>query len=130
MTGRKNGVIAHLTRRIFLDCGEGETFDDNEPVPTLVYQCHCILHRLNLAINFIWKSESVDESVCILADKIEILMKYCYNFFNRSSERRASYKKLIQAFSGAVLPASWCETRWLSRMHCIDAVYNSKDAII
>ena len=42
---------------------------------------------MNLSVDDIFRKEGVERRVSELADKIDIVVKYCYNLFSRSSER-------------------------------------------
>ncbi|KAI6657219.1 Transposase [Oopsacas minuta] len=104
MRGAVNGVIVRLNRIINFkvnpdlgeDCSENKTF-----------AAHCVLHRLNLSLNDVFVSEDAPNVVKILADKIELVVKYVHNRFARSSGRRHQYEKLIDVFTRVEIPGSW-----------------------
>ena len=68
--------------------------------------------------------------MCQLADRIELIVKYCHSWFARSSERRLDYKNLIKEHTVVEIPASWNETRWLSRYRALKATCDSNSAIL
>ena len=107
MRGLENGVKARIDRFI---AGQGTGTSDSVP-KKMIFSCHCVLHRVNLSLDDVFVAEGASNEVAELADKIEILMKYCYNFFSRSPERREAYLSLVNQFTECVLPGSWVDTR-------------------
>ena len=84
MRGLKNEVKARIDQFI---AGQGTGTSDSVP-KKMIFSCHCVLHRVNLSLDDVFVAEGASKEVAELADKIEILMKYCYKFFSRSPERR------------------------------------------
>ena len=107
MVGAKGGLRTRLNKYIYSKLHM--EFDEK---CYLFFSVHYVCHRVNLSVDDVFKKEGVERRVSELADKIEIVVKYCYNFFSRSPERRREYQKLISTFSQITLPSSWCDTRW------------------
>ena len=126
MVGSKTGLKVRLNRHIRFALN----MDDTEDGSCLFFNVHCVCHRVNLAVDDVFKREGVKKKVCELADQIEIVIKYCYNFFARSPERRKEYKSLISTFSRITLPGAWCDTRWLSRFSAVNSVTENAKAIV
>ena len=127
MRGTENGVLIKLTRLINISIHPQRPDDVDDKC---LFAPHCVLHRLNLSLNDIFLSESTPVTVCQLADRIELIVKYCHSWFARSSERRLEYKNLIKEHTVVEIPASWNETRWLSRYRALKATCDSNSAIL
>ena len=97
MRGAENCVLIKLTRLI------------NIAAHKCLFADHCVLHRMNLSLNDIFLSERTPVTVCQLADKIELIVKYCHSWFARSSERRLEYRNLIKEHTVVEIPTSWNE---------------------
>ena len=126
MVGSKTGLKVRLDRHI----RQALDIENVKDGSCLFFNVHCVCHRVNLAVDDVFKKEWVEKRVCELADKIEIVIKYCYNFFSRSPDRRKEYKSLINTFSRITLPGAWCDTRWLSRFSAVNSVTENTKAIV
>ena len=127
MRGTENGVLIKLTRLINISTHPQRPDDVDDKS---LFAPHCVLHRLNLSLNDIFLFERTPVTVCQLADRIELIVKYCHSWFARSSERRLEYKNLIKEHTVVEIPASWNETRWLSRYRALKATCDSNSAIL
>ena len=84
MRGAENGVQIKLTRIITIATHPQRPSDVEDKC---LFAPHCVLHHLNLSLNDIFLSERAPVTVCELVDRIELIVKYCYSCFARSSER-------------------------------------------
>ena len=85
MLGSKTGLKVRLNRHI----RHALNMEDTEDGSCLFFNVHCVCHRVNLAVDDMFKREWVKKKVCELADQIEIVIKYCYDFLgeSRTTER-------------------------------------------
>ena len=89
----ENLVLIKLTRLINIAAHPQRP---NAVEDKCLFATHCLLHHLNLSLNDIFLSERTPVTVCQLADRIELIVKYCHSWFARSSERRLEYRNLIK----------------------------------
>ncbi|KAF4683747.1 hypothetical protein FOZ60_008665 [Perkinsus olseni] len=76
--------------------------------------CHCMAHRLDLAVSSdMWKRSSI-------CQRIERTLRIAYSVFNRSGQRRRELKRFDAALQ---------DVRWLSKLQCLSILYWSKDSI-
>ena len=79
-----------------------------------VIWCHCLAHRLDLALSTdVWGHSELCKSV-------EEAMRSAYTMLYRSSQRRKELQALAVEFIRVNVPAALIDIRWLSKLHTLE----------